>query len=992
MASYIPNVTDYIPQIQTFKPDLNYYSNILQNKQNKYDANKAQLSGLYGSLFYSPMLRDSNIQRRDDFFKAIDGDIKKISGMDLSLEQNVDAASKIFEPLIEDKFIRADMVYTKNYLDEVDRGEAFRYCEDPNKCGGQYWEDGINALHYQADEFKKASDDDSLKFSAPKFTPYINVTEKAIKFAKDMGFSVSSVTSDGKYLITTKNGNQIKLPLAQLYVSMYGNDQSVMDMFNTQAYLQRKNFIFANAGKYGSEDKAEEQYFNKVLNGVGKTTLEESSNVTKAVDNTKLSKSAMENKIRRVGVLADDPLFKAYTNADQEVQIAEGVKQVYDKATGTIKSVPNIASDRRALRNKVDSIMANGFLQVESAKAADIYGNLNSDVKYEVDPYAKSYYDYSLDLQKMAAQYNLDISKAEELAKIDIRKQMALGKVTTAGSAMSNIPKPITDPTVTADMSTGGGDLQKELQTFINTQASQTEGYASEYVDQTVNFLKGIINSNVYSEAEKSKARQDLQSIFGDNYDPDSGNFISTNSSGGKKQTTDWKLTGDDPRGLYKNANNVIKSNKGLYNEFNTNTLQSIEEAYNRQADLWNSASKIWFNNNALIREYAYKDASIEDKDKFDLLFESNNDIKTSKEYIKDYVDKYYDKEKQLSDKSSKTQTWHDAIKRMALESFKSASGDYKRLYNSGQVKNGQGKAITAPFTTAATIGIADGGKTAQAAMQFEFDQSRPANTGTQGLLSFVRDAIDNKAATRILNRDNNLTKTEYNNLGEKEPDQDAINLITAMLDDMQSGKYATESDLNKRPKGKFIYKDISANNKDIASIWIQPDEDWLKSKKDGTSNGKDLIYGKTIDAWRKGVSIYVDKNKANNDLVNLFKASPTDIKLNAGPITISRENAGSLTVTKDPTTGDIIVQGQIFGLDENGKQIHTLSKIYRDVNTETLLKTITDRVNEVNKLNTDYQLNGKQKQRIFNPEDVLKNINPNSNQQVDPLGVFNSR
>ena len=49
MATYIAGVTDYIPQIQPFQPDLNFYANVMQTRQSRYDAAKTQINNLYGS-------------------------------------------------------------------------------------------------------------------------------------------------------------------------------------------------------------------------------------------------------------------------------------------------------------------------------------------------------------------------------------------------------------------------------------------------------------------------------------------------------------------------------------------------------------------------------------------------------------------------------------------------------------------------------------------------------------------------------------------------------------------------------------------------------------------------------------------------------------------------------------------------------------------------------------------------------------------------------
>ena len=78
MATYIPGITDFIPQIQSFTPDYNFYAGALELKQNKYDSARAQLSTLYGSLLNSPLTRDDTTASRDKFFKTIEQDIQKI--------------------------------------------------------------------------------------------------------------------------------------------------------------------------------------------------------------------------------------------------------------------------------------------------------------------------------------------------------------------------------------------------------------------------------------------------------------------------------------------------------------------------------------------------------------------------------------------------------------------------------------------------------------------------------------------------------------------------------------------------------------------------------------------------------------------------------------------------------------------------------------------------------------------------------------------------
>jgi hypothetical protein len=126
MATYLQGAVDYIPQIQPFAPNLNLYANVLQTKQSKYDSNWKSLNNVYSQYFYADLSREDNQERRDDLMTAIDFNLKKVSGLDLSLEQNVRQAKQLFTPFYEDKYLMRDMVYTKNYTQERNRGLSYK--------------------------------------------------------------------------------------------------------------------------------------------------------------------------------------------------------------------------------------------------------------------------------------------------------------------------------------------------------------------------------------------------------------------------------------------------------------------------------------------------------------------------------------------------------------------------------------------------------------------------------------------------------------------------------------------------------------------------------------------------------------------------------------------------------------------------------------------------------------------------------------------------
>lgn len=443
MSTPYVGIQDYIPQIQPFHPDLNFYSNVLSTKQNQYDAGYQKMSGLYSSILNSPMLRDGNIKRRDEFLKAIDQDVKKVAGLDLSKQENVELASKIFEPFYNDKNIIHDIAFTKKYQGELNKAENFRNCVDPDKCGGSYWDKGVQAMHYQAEEYKKTSSEEALNYEAPKFKPFVNVTQKAIKAAKDAGFNVELESVNKGYIVTDKNGalllgNGKDQPgvLPQFLYGMFGEDQSMKDVFNTQAYVQRKDFAKAHAGEYGSEDAAESFYLNDIIRKsvphLEKSAAESQNSLNYLDAAKKTLQQQMDSQGVKVGNSKEESAFELINALYEKNQAAT----VYHEGVlNEIKTAPNL-NDLKALRSRADGIVANSYFQHTLDAAAYDYAMGTAKRELKADPYAlerfrtsQNIYEHSAKMQNEdeyfikrhgATKYDLDFQHQLQL------KQMGL--------------------------------------------------------------------------------------------------------------------------------------------------------------------------------------------------------------------------------------------------------------------------------------------------------------------------------------------------------------------------------------------------------------------------------------------------------------------------------------------------------------------------------------------------------------------------------------
>ncbi|MFN9943582.1 MAG: hypothetical protein ACK56I_29330, partial [bacterium] len=135
----------FIPQLQPYQPDLNLYSNLIQNKQNQYDSNWKSLTKVDGQYFYADLTRDDNIEKKDYLVDQINFNVGRLAGLDLSLQQNVSQATQVFKPFYEDKGLMKDMAWTKNFNMQVLKAQGFQGSAN-EKDRAMFWNTGLKEL------------------------------------------------------------------------------------------------------------------------------------------------------------------------------------------------------------------------------------------------------------------------------------------------------------------------------------------------------------------------------------------------------------------------------------------------------------------------------------------------------------------------------------------------------------------------------------------------------------------------------------------------------------------------------------------------------------------------------------------------------------------------------------------------------------------------------------------------------------------------------
>lgn len=426
MATYLQGVNDYISQVQPTAPNLAFDAQILQTKQAKYDANHKKVSELYGSLLNSSMTRTDNIKARDEFFKIINDDIQRMGSMDFSLDQNVDSAASVFQSVYNNKSIVKDMVWTRNFNDQLQIGESFKNCTDPAKCGGQWWEEGDKYMAYKRQEFKNASSDEAMGMGDVKYIPYNNIMGDAMKTFKDAGLSVEIDRINGNYKLTTKNGTNLISPLTTLFNETIAKDPKFAEMYQAKAYVSRNDWAYnkVNTGEFASVNEAQMAYFQSI-------NKENQKKLDKASNDLNVDRGSLDQRIAEKENLLKNGIIKEGSDEYKNLQQLKALKGNADSAQNYVdqlKTVSESSNQNLAIRTMGDLIdQQNAFVEFDNDinKAANVLAFKDYSEKLDADDFALKAVDHKYKLSEMAAKFGYDV----KLENLDHQNNLEMQRV-----------------------------------------------------------------------------------------------------------------------------------------------------------------------------------------------------------------------------------------------------------------------------------------------------------------------------------------------------------------------------------------------------------------------------------------------------------------------------------------------------------------------------------------------------------------------------------
>jgi hypothetical protein len=437
MATYVPGAETYLPDIKSFTPDYKFLSAVLDVRTDKYNTNWKATNDLYNKIVYADLSRTDTKEQRDQYINQIAPSLEKISGMDLSMMQNVDSAKAVFAPFFEDDLIVTDIMHTSNYRKEMDYANRLMGNAD-DEMRGRYSVDGVKGLQYHMEDFINASPDKAMKMGLPKFIENANIMEMSQKILGEMkpplkmkvdhyGINPDkSINTD--WIITEQNGNLVTGAALQYIQKALLDDPRIQRHYNNQAFVRGRDFAAEGMAKgmFATKEEGQAAWASETINRINQQNEYYLKKDIKALETAKDVNVRWDNYRTSNGVVPGSDDDKAMKG---EMSSYEAMKAALD-AKVKIQKIGNApVKDFEGTLNKAYSLLMHNNISKEMQAAAQAYGARDMEYTMRENEFAKQQKQFQFDMSKIEQQHQNSIELANVKGQIDYDLKVAEGKI-----------------------------------------------------------------------------------------------------------------------------------------------------------------------------------------------------------------------------------------------------------------------------------------------------------------------------------------------------------------------------------------------------------------------------------------------------------------------------------------------------------------------------------------------------------------------------------
>ena len=493
MATYTQGTQPYLPNWQPFTPDYKFLSDVLDTKTNRYNTNYKELNDLYSRVVYSELSRTDTNQMRDQFSNSLGKQLELVSGMDLSLGENVDYAKQLFRPFYDEKIIVKDMLFTKKYKDDMQYANSLQQSPD-EKMRELYWQPGVEALNYQMQDFRNASEEEALSMGLPQYVPDADLEQRTLEYLKKQGFDVTmeSLSPEGMWIVKDRNGNLITEQAYKMASRALLDDPIVQQAYYTDAYVKSRKFADSaiESGKFKSVSEGQDAWANEVINVYEKNLkireLKEKADLTKLQD----INVNWDSYVKNYGIISGSDEDKQLTSVKDELTAK---LMSYQQTQHVLQNASTMdTKSTKGLLNKAYSLIMGYNMQDDLAAGVVAFSNINKSREIKVNEYYKQKLDHQHDFARIAQEHqNRMIEEdAKQINRIEIEKLK--NRLSGSGFLQDLFGG---DPSGAVYNETGTESVKIDPETGLAVNKSYDN--LSSQQTEILNYHQGVVNDNL---------------------------------------------------------------------------------------------------------------------------------------------------------------------------------------------------------------------------------------------------------------------------------------------------------------------------------------------------------------------------------------------------------------------------------------------------------------------------------------------------------------
>ena len=433
MATYIKGHKNFYPDIKPFTPDYKFLSAAIDGRQAIYDSNWQATNNLYNRVVYSDLTNPNSVEYQKQFSDKLGPALEKISGMDLSLEQNVQSAKSAFAPFFEDDSVVYDMVWTNQYKDAVKRYNQIANSPDADVRGQVNQEVSMQKLAIDRRKFMEADRDGILNQPLPELIRDADLVKNAQRYLSELdpGLTISTqvpnmvdtgkvdkqgnpvLKQDDKFIITQTNGSLIEgAAYNQIMEALY-NDPRVVKYYNAKSYVQADTTAneFVNTGMASSYEQGLEMWSTEQisrLNALNADMIGEAEYQARLAEQVNVN---WTNYAATNGIVPESYEEELLNNS---LSSAEQLKAQYERYINQeeLSKTPDV--DSSGLYNKASAMLANYNMDKDMRTAARQFSLRGFKTEVENNEYVLA--DYKEQLRRKT-------NSIEHRRKQDLQKE-----------------------------------------------------------------------------------------------------------------------------------------------------------------------------------------------------------------------------------------------------------------------------------------------------------------------------------------------------------------------------------------------------------------------------------------------------------------------------------------------------------------------------------------------------------------------------------------